>query len=171
MTLEQLAQYDCGSKPHPRFPEQQGIGAAKPLLSDIIEAADLHAMATNRLEPIYNVEIKSRPEWDGTFHPRLDEYVILVIDVIEKMGISNRVVIQSFDKRCLQFAHAYRKNLKLALLVEDDVDPAQHIRELGFLPQVYSCEFSQVDQGLIDYCRKQKMEVIPSLGRSMKEQT
>ena len=42
MTYEQVKQFDCGLKPHERFPEQQKMKIHKPLLSDVIIAVENH---------------------------------------------------------------------------------------------------------------------------------
>ena len=161
MTYRELAKFDCGTKKHPHFPEQQSVQVHKPLLSEIIEAAELHALETNRPAANYNIEIKSRPEWDGQYHPAVSDYVDLVIAVAKKSGVLDRVSIQSFDKRVLLYLHHLSADVRLVLLEEDTRNPSVHIDELGFLPDVYSCYYRKVDKELVDYCHAQGMKVIP----------
>jgi glycerophosphoryl diester phosphodiesterase len=161
MTYEELSRYDCGSRVHPRFQEQQNIEVAKPLLSAVIEASEMHALETNREPPYYNIEVKSRPEWDGKFHPEVRVYADEVLSVIDEAGINDRVSIQSFDKRALVYLHEHRPEISLVLLEEDSRSPSSHLEELGFKPQVYSCYHLKVDKALVDYCHNQGMQVIP----------
>lgn len=161
MTYQDLAEYDCGSKAHPRFPDQQKSRLSKPLLSDLIEAAELHALQTNRPQPRYNIEIKSRPEWDGVFHPAVKDYAGLVLKTLEQAGVADRTSIQSFDKRALRYVHQASPEMVLVLLEEDKRTPEAHLKELGFTPYVYSCHYLKVDKDLVDYCHKRGMKVIP----------
>jgi glycerophosphoryl diester phosphodiesterase len=39
MTYAETQQFDCGMKPHPRFPEQKKIKATKPLLRNVVAAS------------------------------------------------------------------------------------------------------------------------------------
>lgn len=161
MTYEKLTEYDCGSTKHPRFPEQQNSRLPKPLLTKLTEAAELHALQTNRPQPFYNIEIKSRPEWDGIYHPQVEEYAELVMKAVEESGVVDRVSIQSFDKRVLRYLHQTRPGARLVLLEEDLRSPKAHINELGFTPSVYSCFYRKVDRGLVNYCHDKDMEVVP----------
>jgi glycerophosphoryl diester phosphodiesterase len=53
-----------------RFPQQQKMAATKPLLLEVIEAADQYALAKNKPLPFYNIETKSQPATDNQYHPK-----------------------------------------------------------------------------------------------------
>ena len=78
MSYDNIKRYDCGSKVHPRFPEQKKLNVYKPLLEEVIDLADELTNKTIR----YNIEIKSLPEYDGIYSPPVEEFVQLVIEVI-----------------------------------------------------------------------------------------
>ena len=167
MTYAEVARYDCGSRGHSRFPEQQARPAAKPLLRDVIAAADAHARATGRPLPRYNVETKSQPGWDGVRHPAPDAFARLVITALRESGALPRSTIQSFDVRTLQAARAIEPDLGRVLLVEPDAGNvpgetlAEHVAALGFAPQVYSPDYHRVTPALVAQAHQRGILVIP----------
>jgi len=161
MTFEETQAYDVGMKPHPRFPEQRKLKVTKPLLSEVIAAAEVHSKRTSRALPYYNIETKSQTEGDGLFHPEPEEFVDLVVAVIKAAGVEGRTIIQSFDVRTLQVAKEKYPEIKLALLVENTQTPAENLEILGFTPDIYSPDYALVDKLLVSFAKKQGMKVIP----------
>ena len=163
MSYEQVKTFDVGMKPHPRFPQQQKIKVIKPLLSDVIDSCEKHAAATGRALPYYNIETKTDPQLDSVFHPKPVEFVDLLLSVIAEKGIRDRVIIQSFDFRTLQYLHQKYPNMKTAMLIEDfdkrSLD--EEIKALGFNPTIYSPAYSVINEGLIRKCHEQKIKIIP----------
>ena len=51
---------------------------------------------------MYNIEIKSTNTTDNIFHPEPEKFADLLMEIVEKKGIKNRVIIQSFDPRSLK---------------------------------------------------------------------
>ncbi len=163
MTYEQVKTFDVGLKPHPRFPKQEKMVAVKPLLTEVIDAAETHAAQSGRALPFYNIETKTDPQFDGVFHPKVEEFVdLLMADIIQKK-IEARVIIQSFDFRTLQYLHKKYPAIKTAMLIEaaDKRDLAAQISDLGFTPTIYSPAFEIVNESLVKKCHKQKIRVIP----------
>jgi len=163
MTYEQVKTFDVGMKPHPRFPLQQKLKAVKPLLTDVIDSAEEHAAASGRALPYYNIETKTNPEFDGVFHPAPPEFVDILMGVITAKRIEERTIIQSFDFRTLQYLHRKYPEMRTAMLIEDfdkrSLD--DQIKDLGFIPSIYSPAYSLVNEKLVDNCHKQNMKVIP----------
>jgi glycerophosphoryl diester phosphodiesterase len=158
MTYAETQRYDVGLKPHQRFPQQQKIAVNKPLLSDVIDTVE-----ANNGHMFYNIETKTKPETDGIFHPTPDVFVNLLMDVIKFKHIQNRVIIQSFDIRTLQYLHIKYPNIRTALLIEDfdkrsfDVQ----LKDLGFVPTIYSPENSLVTIELVKACKNAGAKLIP----------
>jgi glycerophosphoryl diester phosphodiesterase len=161
MPYAEIQQYDCGSKPHPRFPEQEKMVVHKPLLSDVIDSAEAY-IQQHGLAPVhYNIEIKSMPEGDGLFHPAPEAFVDLVMQVLNEKGIAARSNLQSFDVRPLQIAHVKYPQMALALLVENEEGYKKNIARLGFTPPIYSPDYKLVDEALMNWARKEGIKVIP----------
>lgn len=161
MTYEELQQYDCGLQPHPRFPSQQKMAATKPRLEDVIRHSDSQALAFNRPLPFYNIETKSSPERDSIYHPLPAEFTDLLVEVIERTNCIKRVTIQSFDVRTLQHAHVKYPDIKLVILVENNESIDANLDKLGFMPEVYSCDFSLLNQEDVQYLQEKNIQVIP----------
>ncbi len=102
MSYDRVKQFDCGSKGNERFPEQEKLKIAKPLLKDVILAVESHIKNFTQYEVDYNIEIKTSPEDDNKFHPSPEEFSNLVHEVIDQYLPWERIVIQSFDFRVLK---------------------------------------------------------------------
>jgi glycerophosphoryl diester phosphodiesterase len=83
--------------------------------------------------------------------------------VILEKKIQNRVIVQSFDSRSLQYLHQKYPSIKTALLVEafDKKSFEKQIEDLGFTPTIYSPAQELVDLNLVQECRSKKIKLIP----------
>src|SRR5690554_6074667 len=161
MSFADTQNFDVGMKSHPRFPDQRNIPATKPLLEDVIQESEKYATDQNRALPFYNIETKCLPETDNIFHPTPNIFSELLLEVIFKTGIADRVIVQSFDIRTLQYLRQKQPLIKLALLVENNFNPRENLIKLGFTPYIYSPDFVLVNDNLIAFCRSKNMKVIP----------
>ena len=163
MNYEDVKRYDVGLKPHPRFLNQTKLAVAKPLLSDMIDAAEKYTKAKHKQPINYNIETKSDPRTDGQFHPAPEEFVELLVAIIQAKKIVNRTTIQSFDIRTLQYLHQKYPSIKTALLIEDFDKKSfkEQLIQLGFSPTIYSPHYSLVTPTLIDDCKSNQIKIIP----------
>jgi glycerophosphoryl diester phosphodiesterase len=163
MNYEDIKKFDIGLKPHPRFPQQQKLKAYKPLLAEMIDSVEAYYKKNNRPRPQYNIETKSLPLTDNVYHPAPAEFVELLVEVIRSKQIEDRVIIQSFDFRTLQYLHKKYPKIKTAILIEDydkrSLD--EQLKALGFMPTIYSPEYSLVNQPLIKACHELDIKIIP----------
>jgi glycerophosphoryl diester phosphodiesterase len=163
MTYEETRRYDVGTKPNPRFPKQQKIKATKPLLRDVIDSVETYA-AKNGKEPLYyNIETKCTAATDNLYHPPPGEFVELLMAIIKEKKIEKRVIIQSFDIRSLQYLHKNYPTIKTSLLIEgfDKRSFALQLKDLGFVPTIYSPEYSLVTPLLVKQCHDMGIKLIP----------
>jgi glycerophosphoryl diester phosphodiesterase len=161
MTYEQISRCDCGSKVHPKYPEQQKMKVSKPLLVSVIDTIESY-IKEKKLRPIlYNIETKSEPETDNVAHPAPAEFVGLLYEVLKAKGILERTTVQSFDIRTLQEIKKLDNTLSLALLVAEKPYFEQNIKELGFKPAIYSPYYALVTDTLVNYCRTERIKLIP----------
>jgi glycerophosphoryl diester phosphodiesterase len=163
MNYEEVKKFDVGLRPHPRFPKQQKMATVKPLLSDMIDAVERYCIDRKKSLPHYNIETKSQTATDDQYHPQPAEFVELLVAVIKEKKIEERVIIQSFDIRTLQYLHEHYPTFKTALLVEDFDKKifAFQLKDLGFIPTVYSPAYSLVTPLLIKQCRDAGIRIIP----------
>ena len=163
MVYSEVKKYDVGQKVHPRFLQQQKIKANKPLLTEVIDSVEMHAKTNNKQPLFYNIETKIQPQTDNVYHPEPQEFVDLIMAVILEKKIQNRVIVQSFDSRSLQYLHQKHPSIKTALLVEafDKKSFEKQIEDLGFTPTIYSPAQELVDLNLVQECRSKKIKLIP----------
>src|SRR5699024_10532545 len=142
MPYDSVAEYDCGSKPHPGFPKQKNIPAVKPLLSVLIDSVEAYAKKKNHVNH-YNIEIKSSKSADGKHYPNLAEYVDSSMAVIMRKGIAARTMVQSFDERALRMVHKKGPDIKISDLVSaDQKDNVKgYIETVGDKPDILSPDY------------------------------
>jgi glycerophosphoryl diester phosphodiesterase len=161
LTARQIAEIDCGSKVHVRFLKQAKMRTHKPTLDEVINAVNDYCQRTGRAQPAYNIEIKSRPEWDGKYTPPIDEFTQLVLDKLDELRIVSRVTIQSFDPRVLNYVVACKHPVQLAFLLEDEKDVDTALRWLEAIPAIYSPHFSLLTKDIVTRLHQLGMRVIP----------
>ncbi len=161
LTYDQIKQYDCGSKGNVRFPDQRLTATYKPLLSEVIDSVQSLIEKNNRDAIYYNIELKTQVATDLTFHPTPSSFSDLVYKLLEEKKILDRVTIQSFDFRTLQYFHGKYPDVKLALLIENQVPWNLNIDSLGFTPDIYSCYYQLLSQEIIEEIQNSGMDVIP----------
>lgn len=161
MTYEEVKSFDCGSKGNERFPEQQKESVAKPLLSDVIKNAEKHIKSFTQYEVDYNIEIKSSPKGDNIYHPEIEKFSDMVYELIDQYLPMNRIVIQSFDFRVLQYWHKKYPKVRLAALVENTKSITTNLTNLGFSPDIYSPDFKLLSKKKIEQLHLKRIKVIP----------
>jgi len=163
MTYDEVKKYDVGIKPHPRFPKQKKMNVVKPLLSDLLDSVQNYVAIHKRPLPYFNIETKATPATDNVYHPEPAKFVETLMSVIKEKRIQEMVIIQSFDLRTLQYLHDKYPSVKTAMLIEDYDKRGlkDQLKALGFLPTIYSPEYSLVTEDLVKSCHGQKIKVIP----------
>ncbi|MGZ8525572.1 MAG: glycerophosphodiester phosphodiesterase [Chitinophagaceae bacterium] len=163
MTYEEVKKYDVGMKPHSRFPRQQKLAVNKPLLSNLLDSVQQYMMTSKRPLPFFNIETKTNPSTDNIYHPAPAEFVEELMKVVMAKQIEDRVIIQSFDFRTLQYLHKKYPLIKTAMLIEDFDERGlkDQLKALGFRPTIYSPEHKMVTGELVEKCHEQDIKVIP----------
>jgi glycerophosphoryl diester phosphodiesterase len=163
ISTTQAQTYWCGMRPHPRFPEQKQFACHKPTLIEAEHYVNELLTRKNKSSSdiLWNIEIKSQPEWDTLYHPAPIDYVSMFLHQFTNLGIDDHCVIQSFDPRILEQLHIQAPNLRLVLLNEDSSKTAElKLRELSFKPFGYSPNFTLIDESVVTYCTANKIELI-----------
>ena len=160
LSYEEIKTYDCGSSGNPGFPEQQKIKVYKPKLEEVFKLAEKYCKDNRRNEIYYNIEIKSNPEWDGILQPDYWDFCDIVYNTIDAYVPWNRVNIQSFDHRILQYFHKMYPDVRLAVLEESNQDVEQVIEELGFIPEIYSPHYKLLKPKKVKWLKENGMKVV-----------
>lgn len=169
MDYAALKQFDLGSKYYEAFPRQKKLKSYIPSLGALVDAVQQYLKETGKKQVFYNIETKCSPEGDGSLNPDPETFVSLLMDVIEKKGIQEFVVIQSFDKRTLQVLHRKYPRIKSSYLVANKKSFEENIAELGFNPFILSPMYQMVNAELVKKCHEQQIKVIPWTVNTVKE--
>lgn len=156
-----IQRYDCGQLQHPNFPDQRTLPTYKPLLREVITAADTLVQELGRSPTRFSIEIKSSPIGDLFHHPAPTVFVQVVLAELQALDVVSRTTLLSFDKRILQEARRQLPRLALCLLVEDEMPAEQHIQDLGFIPEVYGPYHELVSMKLLALATRHSMQVVP----------
>lgn len=161
MPYDSIKKYDSGSKENPRFPSQKKLKTYKPLLTKVIDTVEAYVKENNLPMIWYNIEIKSKPKEYGIYQPYPEEFVKLVVEVIEQKNIKNRVIIQSFDPKVLNILHENFPEITTSYLVSNS-GIANNLSLLDFTPDIYSPSFKQVKNKMfVDSIHQKDMQLVP----------
>lgn len=166
LDYDQIKRYDVGSNGHPGFPEQQKLKTYKPLLRDVIQAAEAYREKKNLPPFWYNIEIKSEEKEYNVSQPLPAPFSDLVYAEVARLLPLDRLVIQSFDFAVLKYwkkqtdAGIYKK-MTLAALVANLKGIEKNLEELGFKPDVYSPYFQLINKKKVNQLHSMEIQVIP----------
>lgn len=165
MPYSEIKKYDTGKRGNPSYPEQEKLATSKPLLRDMLAAAEAHAKKTGRPLPRYNVEIKSEEKEYNVSQPPVAEFCALVYSELRSLP-PERLTVQSFDFNVLKHwkqetdAGRFSPKISLAALVNLQ-GPAAAAEELGFKPTIYSPYYVLLTKKKLDEAHQLGMKVIP----------
>ena len=168
MSLKEIQSYDCGNKYLPEFPNQEKISVPKPLLHEMIATTE-RLIKSDRLSlPVYNIEIISGLTGDYIYHPPPDEYLTLVIDLIDQYLPRERVKILSADFRVLLILNQDYPDIQGGLIFETPLSVQQIDDSLGFVPSTLHPDQVHVTERLINDAHSKKSRVVPfTVNRTM----
>ncbi|AUP78288.1 glycerophosphodiester phosphodiesterase family protein [Flavivirga eckloniae] len=156
MTFDSIKQFDCGTKLHPRFPEQKKMKTYKPSLEEVIR------ISKNKNPNIkFNIELKSRPEYDGIYTPEPNEFVKLVLDVVNKNNAFNETNLQSFDLRVLEEIKEQSPKITVALLVDEDESIQSKMSKMSYAPEIISPYYKLLDAKTVNTLQANNFLIIP----------
>lgn len=156
MTFDNIKQFDCGLKPHPRYIKQEKIKAYKPSLQEVIQEAK-----TKNPTIKFNIEIKAKPKYDGVFTPKPKAFVELVLEVVNKNDAFNETNLQSFDLRILEEIKKQSPEMIIALLVDENESILEKLNQLSFTPEIISPYYKLLDVKTIRNLQTENFKVIP----------
>lgn len=161
LTADQIAAYDCGQLPHPRFPDQAKRPATKPTLAAVFAAVDRYCVQNERPSPRYNIELKYEAEHEGVYVPSRDRFVDLVLEDLDAWGHPEMVTLQCFDPPTLKVINDKRPKIQLAYLDEFPGDLKAKMDAIGFVPPLYSPYYIHVDHDIMAQANELGMQVVP----------
>jgi len=150
-TVAEIKRLDAG-----RWKDAKFAGATVPTFEEMV--------ALVRGKAGIYPELKSPPLYTA----RGVDMAALFVTAVKKMGLdtpeslrATPVIIQSFDIRTLQYLHQKYPDIKTSLLIEDKKTFATQLKELGFIPNIYSPDYILVTPLLVQQCHASGIKIIP----------
>lgn len=163
MTTAEVQRFDCGLRPHPKFPEQVPVPSYKPQLLEVVQQAEAVAAAQDRPKPLYSIEVKSRVRWEGRYHPGPRAFVQAVHRVLHAEGVVERSSILSFDYRILRAAReessAWALNMLAGRFPRRSLE--RRLVALGFTPDIVGPDHRLVTPEVVQRAHAEGMRVVP----------
>ena len=160
MPYDSIVKYDVGLRPVDRWPGQQKVAEVKPLASDLIDFTESYAK-----KPVnYNIEIKSWPgAGEGILWPDYKTFCNACVPLLLSKNLGDRLIVQCFDTRALNYMHEKWPELTLSYLTEayDGGDIEQLLKNLTFVPEWWSPESSVVTPENVAWCHAHGIGVVP----------
>jgi len=152
LTLAELREYDCGAKQNPLFATQEPVpGTRVPTLDEVFDLSRGNTVQ-------FNVETKIFAD-----HPELtpgpEAFTQMILDLIRKHRIEQRVILQSFDPRTLRVMKKLNPEIRRAALFEKQADWPEIAHE--FEATIFSPEFHLVTPGRVAEAHAAGLQVVP----------
>ena len=164
MPFSEVEKWDVGNRFNPAWPEKHCMPLSKPLAADVIAAVEAYTKETGHYPMHYDIEIKSDIDGNGGVEgvnwPEYHEFTDLCMEVLESLDLGDRLMIQCFDERALNYINEKYPGHTLAYLVEDyEKDFDEYMSLLDFTPQWLSAPHGNVDADLVAKARARGMKV------------
>lgn len=133
-----------------------------PLASELIDSVESYCRHQGIAPVDYTLEIKSVEGEDGIITPEYHNYTDAVMRLLLSEDLGKRLLMQSFDFRVLKYLHSrYPQVRQMALVEAKHVNLADVLKELGYKPDVFSCNYEAVDSALVADCHDNGITLNP----------
>ena len=162
MPYDSVAKYETGLKENPRFPEQKKIREHKPLASALIDFIESYTAEIGVSPMRYNIEVKtSAKEGEGVKWPEYHDFVDTAIPLLLSKNLGDRLVVQCFDERALEYMHEQYPDLFLSYLTEKETDLEELLSRLSFVPDWWSPNYAGVTEENVKLAHEKGIKVVP----------
>jgi glycerophosphoryl diester phosphodiesterase len=163
LTLAELKEFDCGSLKNSKFSNQQVQPGEKIAtldeLFELVKSSKYPAAKTVKfnLETKMGERVRFYDPDVETLKPEL--FVPIVLNVIKKHKMTDRVVIQSFDFRTLNVVRKLAPDIKISALTDRETDYFKIADDLK--PNFLSPRWNNINAYQIKVLKEKGVEVIP----------
>ncbi len=153
MTQEEIERYDCGTKLHPKFPEQKHFKAYKPLVQEAFKTIDFKGKTIL-------FEIKSEKRLYGKSQPYPKEYVDIILKEVENFEHKEQIIFMSFDPQIVELLHQKAPEYRLVYLHESlGLSGKKILKQLTFKPYALGIYSKFIHQKTVDKAHEQGVKV------------
>lgn len=162
MPYDSVLKYDVGMKENKDWPEKKCQPAVKQLLSEVIAGVENYTTEKGLKPMKYNIEIKSAAgKGEGVNWPEYKQFVDICAAELKACGLGDRLIIQSFDSRALNYLNENYPDFILSYLTRDtDVDYEKFMGLLNFTPEWLSPNHKVVTAEFLAEAAKRGMKVV-----------
>ena len=163
LPYDSLKSFDAGSRFNPQYPLRRQLRCHIPRVGELIDSVEAYT-ARHGLQPVsYNIEIKSWPDKDGLYTPDYRTFTDLCMEVLLSKQLGDRLIMQCFDARTLNYLHERYPQVTLSYLIESEagVDLESQLRRLTFTPPILSPDHHLVDEAWMQQARQKDFQIIP----------
>lgn len=162
MDYPEIRKFIIGRKDYPAFPQQQRMDCYTPLLGEMIDSVEAFTKSHHLPDVYWLVEIKSKEKTDGFEQPVPEEYIKILMPVLDSKHLGKRLIVQSFDMRPLQVIHRLSPDISLGFLTDDkNATFDDNIARLGFIPAFYNPNYHLVTATLVKQCHDKQILIEP----------
>ena len=143
--------------------EEIAESAMKPLASDLIDFVENYTKEMGYSPVRYNIEIKSKDAaGEGQNWPTYDRFVSECCKLLHSKHLGDRLVVQSFDVRALNYMNEKYPEFILSYLVDAEApDFDTYMGYLDFTPQWLSPHHTITDEALVKKSHEKGMKIVP----------
>jgi glycerophosphoryl diester phosphodiesterase len=151
MTQQEIEQFDCGSKMHPKFKDQIKISTTKPLLQTVFDSVDFE-------DKILLFEIKYK-YGDTLNYPTLETYAKIVLNEAYTSKYKLQIVFMSFDAAILNQIYLIDNTAKLVYLVyKPNRNVLNLLDNLSFKPYALGLFYPTIRKKKIQILNKKEIQ-------------
>ncbi len=163
MPYSEVVKYDVGKRPSEVWPEKACIETVKPLASDLIDFVENYTKEKGMSPVRYNIEIKSKDaDGESINWPNYDSFVRSCALLLHSKDLGDRLVVQSFDVRALEYMRERYPEFILSYLVDaKEPDFDTFMKKLKITPEWLSPHHSITTEEMVKKCHEKGMKIVP----------
>ncbi len=170
MNYNEIRPFVVGKKMYAEYPQQEQIASYTPLLSELIDSVEAFTKSKQLPAVTYLLEVKSDTKTDGVEQPAPQQYMDILMKVLNPYKLDRRLIVQSFDVRPLQVLHRDHPGIALGFLTGDkNVSFEENLIHLGFVPTFYNPHYNLTNEALIEKAHAKNILVTPWTVNTLKE--
>ncbi len=163
MPYSEIVKYDVGSRPVGHWPEKKCFPTVKPLAEDLINEVEKYVKEKGYSPVRYNIEVKSKKmNGEGQLIPTYDVFATMCCKFLISKHLGDRLVVQCFDPRALNYMNEKYPELIYSYLVDEDAPDFDTVMGmLNFTPKWLSPNHNLVNEEFVKKCKEKGMKIVP----------
>jgi glycerophosphoryl diester phosphodiesterase len=133
------------------------------LATDLIDFVENYVKEKGYSPVRYNIEVKSKEgKLEGEAWPEYQAFADKCIELLMSKNLGDRLVVQCFDARALNYMHEKYPSIIYSYLVDAKIkDFDTYMAKLDFTPTWLSPHYTIVDEQLVKTCREKGIKLVP----------